>query len=416
MLICTDASNNNNKFYELSINGDTVTARYGRVGTPGQTKLYSGGIATLNRLLHEKTKPKRDGSQYRQVAVAAPTAPVSNLASIAQQQLVKDTSNIPLLELIKDLSAVNRHQISSLSGGKITLDDAGLLRTPLGIVSRDAIVQAKQILSAMTPFVLSHQTDTPAFITLLNDYLMLVPQKVDNGRGWHKSFLSNGHAVAKQADFLDQLLSAADTLLSRASSTSAPVDTVFESKLDILSDPVALASINSFFTATSRSVHVSSSLRLKRVFTIENKQWADAFEPTAKKIGNVKRLWHGTRMFNVLSILRSGLIIPSSSPGSSFHITGRMFGDGIYFSDQSTKSLNYSYGYWDNNAKDSRCFMFLADVAMGSEFTPQKTISRIPAGYHSCFAKANHSGVSNNEMIVYSLSQARLTHLCEFAP
>ena len=53
-------------------------------------------------------------------------------------------------------------------------------------------------------------------------------------------------------------------------------------------------------------------------------------------IGNVMELWHGTRVENVLSILKGGLIIPKSSAG---HVTGRMFGDGVYFSDQSTNPL-----------------------------------------------------------------------------
>ena len=55
-------------------------------------------------------------------------------------------------------------------------------------------------------------------------------------------------------------------------------------------------------------------------------------------VGNVQELWHGTRAGNLLSILRAGFTIP---PANAPHVTGRMFGNGVYFSDQSTKSLNY---------------------------------------------------------------------------
>ena len=91
-----------------------------------------------------------------------------------------------------------------------------------------------------------------------------------------------------------------------------------------------------------------------------------------------------------------------------------MFGPGAYFSDQSTKSLNYAYGYWGGSA-DNNCFMFLADVAMGKAYTPSSWGSGFPKrGYDSTFAKAGKSGVRNNEMIVYKTNQANLKYLIEF--
>ena len=168
-----------------------------------------------------------------------------------------------------------------------------------------------------------------------------------------------------------------------------------------------------FFDESKNGSHVSSHLKLKNVFELTNNDMNARFEAVAKKIGNTKMFWHGTRAFNVLSILKNGLIIPKN--GGSYHITGRMFGDGLYFSDQSTKSLNYSYGYWDGGAKDSNCFMFVADVAMGKEYIPSGPGNNFPKpGYDSVFAKAHKSGVMNNEMIVYDINQANLRYLCEF--
>jgi poly [ADP-ribose] polymerase len=93
-----------------------------------------------------------------------------------------------------------------------------------------------------------------------------------------------------------------------------------------------------------------------------------------------------------------------------------MFGNGLYFSDQSTKSLNYAYGYWGGGSRDNNCLMFLVDVRMGKYYVPRSYNEHFPkAGHDSTFAKANKSGVYNNEMIVYTLPQANLTHLIEFA-
>jgi poly [ADP-ribose] polymerase len=93
-----------------------------------------------------------------------------------------------------------------------------------------------------------------------------------------------------------------------------------------------------------------------------------------------------------------------------------MFGNGVYFSDQSTKSLNYAAGYWDGKAADERCYMFLADVAMGRPWHPDRTGSSVkpPAGYDSVFARGGKDRVLNNEMIVYRTSQVNLKYLVEF--
>ena len=125
-------------------------------------------------------------------------------------------------------------------------------------------------------------------------------------------------------------------------------------------------------------------------------------------------LWHGTRASNLLSILKGGLVIPSSS---SSHVTGRMFGDGLYFSDQSSKSLNYSYGYWGGGSRDNNCFMFMCKVKMGKYYVPRGSYDGpFPRkGHDSVYAKASRSGVRNNEMIVYSTDQANLVYLIEFS-
>jgi poly [ADP-ribose] polymerase len=79
--------------------------------------------------------------------------------------------------------------------------------------------------------------------------------------------------------------------------------------------------------------------------------------------------------------------------------------------------LNYAAGYW-GGTRDNNCFMFLLKMAMGEYYTPRSSFSgdKAPKGYDSTFAKANQSGVYNNEMIVYRTSQVDLNYLVEFSP
>ena len=145
----------------------------------------------------------------------------------------------------------------------------------------------------------------------------------------------------------------------------------------------------------------------------------DRFDSRGAKMSNIWQLWHGTKASNLLSILKGGLIIPSASAS---HCTGRMYGDGIYFSDISTKALNYATNFWGSGGNTDRTFMFLADVAMGNFHIAQSSWDRYPkSGSDSTWAKGKdkggvNSGVINDEMIVYNLNQCNLKYLVEFVP
>jgi len=137
------------------------------------------------------------------------------------------------------------------------------------------------------------------------------------------------------------------------------------------------------------------------------------FAAKAAKIGNVKQHWHGTKASNLLSILKQGLIIP---PADSVHCTGRMFGNGIYGSEQSTKALNYATNYWNASGdSNQRAFMLVCDFAMGREFRPQGWGRHFPVkGYDSTYVDPGAANVINQESIVYNTDQVNIKYLCEF--
>jgi poly [ADP-ribose] polymerase len=220
-------------------------------------------------------------------------------------------------------------------------------------------------------------------------------------------------SLQKQSGILDSLQASLDSLKNNTKNDKQMEEKVFSVVLTELSDAVVYDRIKNMFKATSHQSHSCSHLKLSEVYEVDITTMRERFEQYGKPIGNIRQYWHGTRVANVLSILHKGLIIP---PSSASHVCGRMFGDGLYFSDQSTKSLNYSYGYWDGRSKDNNCFMFLADVAMGKQYTPTNTYERLPrTGFDSTFAQAGKSGVNNNEMIVYNVNQCNLRYLCKFA-
>ncbi len=423
MLIFTDARNNNNKFYEVILfDDDNIQTRWGRVNSEGSISTSVGGIYSYNKIINSKIAKGYEKAQTINISNAQLDKSMA-LKETAKRDLIKSDKKGILEALIDKLSEMNRHELIKLSGGQISIDEDGLIKTSLGIVNQHTITAARKELKKIESFINQKDFHSDVYISALESYLKLIPQKVPSKRGWYETFFDGFSSLSNQNDFLDQLESSvtlyeqkkddiAKKMLDKSKEISS--EKVFNTQLELVHDKNIIQEIENFYKSNINKQHVSSHLKLKNVYVLVNDEIEKTFQSVEGKIGNLRRLWHGTRAFNVLSILKNGLIIPKST--GSYQINGRMFGDGVYFSDQSTKSLNYSYGYWDGGAKDHHCFMFLADVAMGREYTPKSYSETLPKkGYDSTFAQSGKSGVMNNEMIVYSLDQIKLKYLCEFS-
>jgi poly [ADP-ribose] polymerase len=449
MLILVSGAENNNKFYHVTLHDDdTVTARWGRVGVEGTVSNKGSGRHTYDRCIREK---ERKG--YKRTDIEASTTKaisggngtngvdveVAALASLMPANVTAD-ARAALDTFIRRIVAENRHAITSASGGLITVSDDGIVRTALGVVSLGNIQKARVILNR-----LANQTDSGSGVSQkdLDEYLTYIPQKVPARRGWGDTFLTKVTTIDKQRDLLDQLESSvalAKTATAKAladaqkaAQTSTPtID--FRYALDVL-DPKGkeFKRISKMFEDTKNDRHHRdvAGLKLKRVYVVTDSdehlaKWKDAKD----KLSNVRELWHGTLTGNLLSILRKGLFVPPVR-GTTIRIAGRMFGDGIYFSDQSTKSLRYSAGSWGGATGGSRdnCFMLLNEVVLGNEFRPyqqggwagsaslNKAHNSVDAKgkpFNSINIKGGTCGVLNNEIVVWDVEQIRVSYICEF--
>jgi poly [ADP-ribose] polymerase len=434
--VCTDALNNNNKFWEYKLyDDDTYVACYGRVGKT-RTEDPPKPKKDLQTKIREKTSGRgKEGTPtykppYKEITIVAdavPTGPTGHSASTiavktaAVEQLAK--KDVALVNLVTRLVEANKHELYKASGGQMNIDlSTGIISTPVGVITKDSIKDARLLLNDLAPFALRNDFDDKKFITKLNDYLMLVPQQVGHARGWHHHFITGQSDFLKQNTLLDQLDASADLAEARKQQatsthqqTTIATPSLFNTDLKIITDPKIIAMIDQKYTATLNRMHDSAraGLKPKKYYEVCHQEDHTSFQNDGAKVGNIKLLWHGTRMFNVLSILKNGLVMPNAI--ATQVICGAMFGNGIYFSDQSSKSLNYAYGYWDRNSRDTNCFMFLADVAMGKEYVPAGSYETLPKKeFDSTYAIGGKSGVMNNEMIVYRKSQANLRYLVEF--
>ena len=188
-LVCADASGDidgiqhNKVWYGELYDDDTVITRWGRVGYPLQSKTFPGkGESFLLKKREEKLGDRKGYTEAKVVDAATP-APTqatavakSSLHEIAKAQIAR-VSNNPLLDkLIERLVRANVHKITSSTN--ITLNDAtGLFQTPLGIVTPDAITEARDLLADTLPYVKNGKY-TKELERLVSQYLRLIPQNI----------------------------------------------------------------------------------------------------------------------------------------------------------------------------------------------------------------------------------------------
>jgi poly [ADP-ribose] polymerase len=419
VLTLTNIEGNNNKFWKYSINDNNdVVFEWGRIGYAGDstTKKFPS-LDKAQSAAHSKMRSKEAKGYVKQDVIesgkSVTVSPNTTLESVAVSQIAKNSSIVETL--IKQLAKLNVHEI--LLSTTMTYNvDTGLFSTPIGIVSSNSITEARKLLISMSDYILKGKFDNLKYHKMLQQYLTYIPQNVGMRLKADTLYTSNDD-ILKQNSILDSLEASLLMVNSQVANVNKTDEVatpqIFTVSLEHVEDKKIIDRITKKFKSTLNRSHSSSSYKLLRVYSVEIPEAKTRFLPVAKNLGNVEEYWHGTQISNVLSILKQGLVIPRSNAA---HVCGRMFGDGLYFSDQSTKALNYATGFWHRGkGQGNNCFMFLADVAMGKAYVPARASSDLPKkGYDSTHAIGGKSGVQNNEMIVYNVNQANPTYLVEF--
>ena len=450
-----NAMGHNNKFWNITFYEDgSVEVHFGPQGKAGQRKTYSsgekkGGRSGFESQIRDKTSPSHHGGPYVENKVLEAVQSTSSpqvvhkheLKDKAVRDIVKDNGSPELKKLIHYFAEVNAHNILEASGGKITYDTStGAFRTTQGVVHLSQIQEARSLLDNIDGYASKSNfvklieakgadSQSRTLFESINMYLTIIPQAGLARQMDLASIFSASGGLRKQNDILDGLeASYASVIAAAASGNGKKAEPTKEErifKVDISpSDDSEFKKIKKYYNDTKGSHWDVQSYDVKLVWRLKIEHMATAFEKKVvemhqnnKPIGaNVKFLFHGTGASNLLSILKAGFILPRAT--GSMHITGAMFGGpGCYFSDQSTKSLRYATGAWGGSGRTDRKFMFMVNVAMGKEYIPRGPFNgKPPAGFHSTFAKANYSGVQNNEMVVYALNQINPIYLAEFTP
>ena len=392
------AGANNNKYYDMTPNGDTWTAVYGRIGSGSQTRTYSK--SQWNSKYNEKIKK----------------------GYVDQTDLVKDliTSEKPkrkdgyrpienpaIAEIVDRLQNMARQVIKenyTISSNKVT----------------QAMVDAAQDILDKLLLI----NDVSAFNQNLLNLFTTIPRRMYNV----SSYIANGNSdfpkiIDREQKLLDVMKGqVVQKQTQEETETGIPEASVSDRTIleqlglvieecdldDIARIKASLGSCQDKFCRAWRVTNLKTQARFDK-FVSEN------------NIQDTRLLFHGSRNENWWSILQMGLVLRPTNAV----ITGKMFGYGLYYAPKAKKSLGYtslSGSYWAKGSAQSG-FMGLMDVAYGKPYDVYKhTYDLSSLTYdklQNCCPGANclhaHAGsmLYNDEIVVYKEEQCTIKYLVE---
>lgn len=386
-LTCINAESNNYKFYHLKPRVDGIHATYGRIGT---NKGEMFGVRDLqtpypSRMYWIRYYEKLSKGYQDQTDIFLK----SKKLAPKQGKKPKEKVNPVNAELYQTLMAYARYVVkNTLLSEKVTESQVKFAKLYLKEAGKRKTVTS--------------------FNHWLSKVLVLSPRKE---RYIHTLLAKTKEEFSDIIKREENLIAAMEALVSEGYADGASAS--FEE-----------FGIEVFEATKEQEQKILSKLseplqkKVAKIWRVIPKRQKERFDKYLKQenIKVVKELWHGSRNENWASIVQNSLqLYPNAI------ITGKMFGQGIYFAPSSAKSFNYTScrGTTWANGRDDVGFMGVFAVAYGSphdvdvseKFTQQKLNGMQRNCVHAHAGKA----LLNDEIIFYDEAAVCLNYIVQFS-
>lgn len=420
-----DVKANSNKYYTIELHqgdkGYRVFTDYGRLGVTSTKDVRETDDLVLaksdfNTILREKLK-----KGYTEIELAQSTTGSDKAKELidttqiktvnSKSQIVKSSLDPVIQSFVKQIFDEAGQKLSYLVKGTANSDGS----SPLGKLSSNQIDKGRHVLQEIADIVARKNNiiTIDDVLGLSNEYYRYIPKVFGHRVTADMIAIKNTDEISEQMDilkFYEDSLRMGSIIFDNTN-----IDKQYESlKSDIgILDPMSdkYKQIVHYVNSTE-SRHHGIHLDVKHIYTVNQKN-APKFDD---HYGNVRELFHGSRSANLPGILSSHLKLPNQLKG--VYITGAMFGPGLYFADQSTKSSQYSCARFGGSVNKYKTgFMFLADVSLGrmKEEYGSHYYTQAPKGYDSVKGCEGRS-LLHNEYIIYRETQQQLRYIIEFEP
>ena len=398
-LVKVEPGENNNKYYQMLDNGDgNFVCKYGRIGNSGyQTKIYpiskwesqykskiKKGYVDNSRLVAETIISQNKKKEYLDIDNPFIAQIVSRLQSMARQA-------------IKDNYTINSQNVT-----QVMIDEAQLILNNL--INTD---------------------DIELFNKILVELFKTIPRKM----GKVKDYLAKNNKefsviIQREQDLLDVMKGQ----VIQHSIVKEDVDDTYETPNQTILEVLGLQ-----FEEINQEEKELIKINLGDISDKYYQAWKVINNKTQKRfdefvnnnINKTMMLFHGSKSENFWSIINMGLALRPPAV-----ITGKLYGNGIYFAPKARKSLGYTSlngSYWVRGNSDSG-FLALFDVAYGLPYNvytfdskyhnlDYENLQKMCPGSNSLHAHAGanigYSTLKNDEIIVYKEEQCTIKYLIE---
>lgn len=373
----TDIKTNKNKYYIMQIvkknSQYMVFVRYGRIGERGRASenCYSDPKSAegwFEKQFYSKTKNRWDKrtdfkafkGKYHLLDTNYDDVPELDESQNPKKKTKKVDSMLhkrvqQFIGLISDLDTMKNTMVDL---------DIDTKKLPLGKISQEQIERGYTILTKIKNALKTGGSDV---VDLSSEFYTIIPYAC--GRSV-PPVIKTDKLIEKFTQTLDELknIQVAVKVVESSNNLDQDIhqmDKIYNScqtEIKPLSKTSEMWNIiRDYVHNTHASTHSNYTVELQDVFEIQRHGSRDNYLNKFGKLDNRMLLWHGTRLTNYISILQKGLLLrPDVIPG--VYITGKMFGNGVYFANSFSKSFNYTGASKRNNV----ACLFLSEVALGN--------------------------------------------------
>jgi len=380
----TVIGSNMNKYYIMQIikfqNKCIVYIRYGRIGEKGTTSYKEFNETASIQFFVKQFKSKTGNNWYdKENFVKKEYKYFMTITECAKQEsLESETESGSESEIDMDERIINFLQlISNQIYMKNTLIQLEIDtdKMPLGKISQTQIDAAYDILNKIN----NNLKDTNMLSKLSSDFYTLIPMAT----GWKMPpIIDSKDLIGKNVNLLNEL---SQMIYGSASVIKMKKNNVMKNLLELYqnleTDFLPLDKTDIMYATLSDYLYNSKApthhfkFEIVNIFEITRQKERDAYETYSAKIKNKTLLFHGTRVSNMIGILKNGLVVDPSKLGINVNITGKMFGMGLYFANSCSKSINYC----DYSSSDNIACLFVSEVALGKMLKKEHADSRLTA-------------------------------------
>jgi poly [ADP-ribose] polymerase len=401
----TNIGANSNKFYIMQIiktkNNFCVFIRYGRIGEDGTSnhKDFGGQPQAVNffeKQFRSKTGnawsnkdnfEKKSGKYHLTVIECVDNDTSTGSESVEEASSLENELDERIVDFLKLISN-EKYMNNALVQLEIDTE-----KMPLGKISQTQIDLAYSVLNKIN----KNLKKGDKLSELSSEFYTLIPLSFGRRR---PPIIDTKDIVGKNVNLLNEL---SQMVYGTKTVTKMDKNNVTKKLLQLYQDLetefIPLEPTDTMYRILLDYLNNSKApthhfgFKVLNIFEINRPKEREAYENFSTNIDNKTLLFHGTRVPNLIGILKNGLVVDPSRLGINVNITGKMFGMGLYFANSCSKSINYcDYGSSDNIA----C-LFVSEVALGKMLKKINSDCSLtakivdPKGYNSTWGKGSSS-------------------------